>query len=219
MARGDANRLRDERSDTRKRVAMLSDELSLLPRIDYSDPDQMAERCRLARVRCMECDLVPTMGMLAIALDVSISQLTSLADARSKGWHGVRLTEESVEILVKELVMLESIFDNNFENGVYTQPVTGIFAAKNLFGWKDTREVHQESVSVEVTPDQISSRYGAAIPMHVDSNGEAHMLMDGIRANSAAKKAKLLQARLDNGDFEPRKPPKNSGELGLETSD
>ena len=135
-----------------------------------------------------------------------VAGVTALSDARSKGWHGVRLTEESVEILIKELVMLESIFDGNFENGVYSQPVTGIFAAKNLFGWKDTREVHQETVSVEVTPDQISSRYGAAIPTHVDSNGQEHMLMDGIRANSAAKKAKLLQARLDNGDFEPRKP-------------
>lgn len=208
MARGDRNAERIERSETRRRVSELADELDLLPRIDYADPSQMQERCRLHRMRCKERDLVPTVGTLAIALGVSIQQLTNLGNSQTDGWRGRRLTRESVDILQKELVMLEAIFDSNFENGTYANPVTGIFAAKNLFGWKDTRETHEIVAHVEVTPDQIAGRYAEALPMHVDSHGEVHRLMDGQRARSAGRTAGKLRKRIEDGDF-----PEFSGEL------
>ena len=208
MARGDRNAERMERSATRRRVNELADELDLLPRIDYADPSQMQERCRLHRMMCKERDLVPTVGTLAIALGVSIQQLSNLGNAQQDGWRGVRLTSESVDVLQKELVMLEAIFDSNFENGTYANPITGIFAAKNLYGWKDTKETQQVVAHIEVTPEQIAGRYGSSVPLHVDSHGETHRLMDGVRARSAGRTAVKLQKRIDAGDF-----PKFSGEL------
>ncbi len=208
MARGDRNAERIERSEVRRRVAVLVDELSLLPRIDYADPAQMQERCRHHRVRCMEMDLMPTVGTLAVALGVSIAQLRNLSNAQTDGWRGCKLTRESVDVLQNELVMLECSFDSNFENGAYANPVTGIFASKNLFGWKDTRETHEIVAHVEVTPEQIAGRYVEALPMHVDSHGEVHELQDGQRARSAGNMAGKLRRRIDAGDF-----PKFSGEL------
>lgn len=207
MARGDRNAERVERSATRRRVAELIDELDRMPRIDYADPQQMAERCRLHRVRCMEMDLMPTIGTMAVALGVSMSQLSHLARAQQHGWHGRRLTRESAEVLERELLMLESSFDSNFENGSYANPVTGIFAAKNLFGWKDSRETHEIVAHVEVTPEQIAGRYMDAIPSHVNENGQVHQLQDGQRARSAGLHAARLRERIDNGDF-----PEFSGE-------
>lgn len=215
MARGDRNAERMERSEVRRRVAELIDELSLLPRPDYADPESMAERCRLHRTRCMEMDLMPTVGTLAVALGVSIAQMQSLADARSNGWYGRRLSAESADVLQKELFMLECSFNSNFENGAYANPVTGIFAAKNLYGWKDTRETHEVVAHVEITPDQIAERYHAAIPMHVDPQGEVHMLQDGVRARSAARKSQKIRSRIASGDFPeaceipPQKNPAN----------
>ena len=208
MARGDRNAERMERSEVRRRVATLIDELSLLDRIDYADPRQMSERCRHHRVRCMEMDLMPTVGTLAVALGVSIAQLRNLSNAQQDGFRGARLSRESVEVLQNELVMLESSFDANFENGAYANPVTGIFAAKNLFGWKDTRETHEIVAHVEVTPEQIAGRYAEALPMHVDSHGEVHGLQDAQRARSAGNIAGKLRKRIDDGDF-----PEFSGEL------
>lgn len=208
MARGDKLAERREREDVKRRVSRLSDELSELPRIDYANPEQMRDRCKLHRAMCEEAALMPTIGTLAISLDVSIAQVTSLSDARSNGWHGVKLSQESVEVLEKELVMIESIFDSNFENGAYANPVTGIFAAKNLFGWKDTKESQQVVAHIEVTPDQIAGRYAGSLPMHVDYHGEVRQLQDGQRARSAGRLGAKLRKRIDAGDF-----PKFSGEL------
>lgn len=208
MARGDRLAERREREDVKRRVSRLSDELSELPRIDYGDPGQVRERCKLHRAMCEDRSLMPTIGTLAIALDVSISQVTHLANAQQSGWHGCRLTQESAEVLEKELVMIESIFDSNFENGAYANPVTGIFAAKNLFGWKDSKETQQVVAHIELTPEQIAGRYTDALPMHVDYHGEVHQLQDAQRARSAGRLGAKIGKRIDAGDF-----PKFSGEL------
>lgn len=144
---------------------------------------------------------MPTVGTLAVALGVSMAQLTNLANAQQSGWYGTRLTKDSVMVLEKELFMLECLFDANFENGSYSNPVTGIFAAKNLYGWRDTREVHQQTVTVEVTPEQIAARYQQAIPTHTDMNGEVHQLQDGLSARSAGRMSGKLLARAERGEF------------------
>lgn len=108
----------------------------------------------------------------------------------------------TAEILRKNLAKLEGVFNANFENGNYPQPVAGIFAAKNNYGWTDTREVHELVVHAEVTPEQIAERYQTAIPMHVDPQGDVRMLQDGQRAASAATIATSLAGQMERGKFE-----------------
>lgn len=207
MARGDRNAERMERSDMRKQAARLLRIGRDLPMFDIGDPELMAERCTLCLDKCEELGLVPTYGAMAIFLCTSIEHLVKIRNGKFLGWKRMKLTTESAEILQKYLEYIESMFDVNFENGSYAQPVTGIFASKNLHGWKDTREVHQETVSIEITPDQISSRYESALPMHVEpQTGRTRRLMDGISAEGAAKTAAALELRIADGDFEPRKP-------------
>ena len=208
MARsGDRNAERVERSEVRRRVALLIDELDQLPTIDYADPAQMRERCRHHRIRCMEMDLMPTVGTLVVALGISMDQLNNLARGEQSSFGGVKLTRDSANILQKELAMLECAFDANFENGSYANPVTGIFAAKNLYGWKDTRDIQQQSVTIEVTPEQIEARYVEAVPLHVDPQGEVRQLREGVSARATGKKAKRLRARVEGGDFPEYEPP------------
>ena len=202
MARtGDRNAERVERSEIKRRVNELVDELSLLPQIDFADPAQVAERCRHHRLRCKDMGLVPTVGTLVVSLGITMWQLDNFARGEQSTLNGCGLTKESATILQKELAMLEAIFDAHFENGSYANPVVGIFAAKNLFGWKDTKEVRQQVTTVEITPDQIQARYSDAIPLHMDPQGEVHRLMDGSRASGAARKARRIEARIDAGDF------------------
>lgn len=202
MARGDQEAQARERSAMRRRVAELCDALSELPAIDCSDPDQIDERCRLQFRMCMDADVMPTLGTLSIALGCTCDDLRNIGRSHSGRLGRARLTNETAEVLRKNLAKLEGVFNANFENGNYPQPVAGIFAAKNNYGWTDTREVHELVVHAEVTPEQVAERYQAAIPMHVNENGEVHMLQDGQRAVSAAKIATALAGRIEQGDFE-----------------
>lgn len=203
MARGDRNAERMERSEIRKQTAKLLSVGRQLPTFDISDPDLMGERCGMCFEECERLGLVPTYGAMAIFLCTSIEHLLKIRNGELLGWKRMHLSTESAEILQKNLEYLESMFDVNFENGSYAQPVTGIFASKNLHGWKDVREVHTESVSVEITPDQISSRYESALPMHVDEHdGKPKRLMDGISAEAAAKTAAAIEVRISDGDFD-----------------
>ncbi len=203
MARGagDRNAERVERSEMRRLSSALLREARALPLINIADPEQMDERCGLCFERCEELGLVPTYGAMAMFIGTSIDVLLKIRNGALSGWKGMRLSRQSAIVLQKNLELLESIFDVNFENGSYAQPVTGIFASKNLHGWKDTREVHQETVSIEITPEQIAARYQQALPMHVDSHGETHRLQEGYAAEAAAKTALALGTRAGRGEF------------------
>lgn len=203
MARtGDRNAERVERSEIRRLSGELLSLAKSLPPFDIGDPEQMEARCDLCFSECARLGLVPTYGAMAMFVGASIDTLLKIRGGTAGGWHRQRLTLESAFVLQKNLELLESTFDVNFENGSYAQPVTGIFASKNLYGWKDVRETHELVARIEVTAEQIAERYGAALPMHTDPQGELHRLQDGQSAEAAAKTAAALESRIANGDFE-----------------
>ena len=139
-----------------------------------------------------------------MALGCPVSTLRNAQSGGLEGWCGMKLTQESGEVLRKNLAEIEGIFNLNFESGAYPQPVAGIFAAKNNYGWKDTREVHEPVATVEVTPDQIATRYETALPAHVDPQNETHLLADGISANAATKAAVGMEAKLESQRLKPK---------------
>lgn len=204
MARGDREAEKAERSRIRRNTLMARNRFHALPAFDIGDPDLMEERCQLHIDTCMELDVVPTLGSLAMALGCPVSTLRNAQSGGLEGWCGMKLTQESGEVLRKNLAEIEGIFNLNFESGAYPQPVAGIFAAKNNYGWKDTREVHELVATVEVTPDQIATRYEAALPAHENSNGEVHLLADGISANAATKAAVGMEAKLESQRLKPK---------------
>lgn len=208
MARGDRNAERIERADMRRIAAGLLAYAKRLPPFDIANPKLMEERCDLCFETCGEMGLVPTYGAMAMFLGTAIDVLLKVRNGELMGWNRMRLTQESATVLQKNLEVLEAVFDVNFENGSYAQPVTGIFASKNLYGWKDVRETHELVATVEITPDQISERYKLAMPMHRSPDGAFRRLQDGQSAEAAAKTAAALNLRVLNGDF-----PRFSGEL------
>lgn len=197
-----------ERREIRRNALVMRNRFHELPDFDIGNPALMEERCQLHIDTCMELGLMPTLGSLALALGCPVSTLRNAQHGGLEGWCGRKLTQESGEVLRKNLAELEGMFNTAFEGGGYPQPVAGIFAAKNNYGWRDTREVHEVKVVAEVSADELSSRYQSALPAHVDPHGETHLLMDGISANAATVAAIGLQRKLSAG-----KLPKFSGEL------
>ena len=208
MARGDQEAQMRERREIRRNALVMRNRFHELPDFDIGNPALMEERCQLHIDTCMELGLMPTLGSLALALGCPVSTLRNAQTGGLEGWCGMKLTQESGEILRKNLAELEGMFNTAFEAGGYPQPVAGIFAAKNNYGWRDTREVHEVKVVAEISADELASRYRGAIPAHVDPHGETHLLMDGVSANAATKAALGMEGKLSSGKLR-----KFSGEL------
>lgn len=201
MARGDKQAEIEERANIRRAAIAMRNAFHQLPPFDIGDPVAMEERCQLHMDVCMEMAMMPTLGSLAMALGCPVSTLRHAQDGSLEGWCRMKLTKESGEVLRKTLSELEGIFNAAFEGGAYSQPVTGIFAAKNNYGWRDTREVHEIVARVDVQPEQIAARYADALPMHRDPQGEVHRLQEGISARAATKAAVGLEAKLESDDL------------------
>lgn len=201
-AAGDRERGEGERARVRHASYELARRFVQLPPFDIADPQQMWDRCMLILDTCDEVDLMPTLGAFAMGLGTSLDILRRIREGGTMGWRKQRLSAESSEVLANFLMLFEGVFDANFENGAYSQPVAGIFASKNNYGWKDTRETHEVVAHVEVTPEQIAARYQASLPAHQDVNGEVHLLQEGISSSAMARTAEMLRQRADEGRYE-----------------
>lgn len=219
--RPDADGARAERRQVRKRVMDLRDALHGLEKVDLSDPVAVEERWALHYSECARLDLIPTLGSVAIAFGCSVDDIRRVGSGYSKGWGGTRFSPASAEVFIKNLMEMEGIFNANFENGSYANPVTGIFAAKNNYGWVDAREEHVVTMDVTPDPKAIEARYSSALPMHDNGHGKVYRLHDGISTHNASKRAEQLRGRLENGEYgePPYEVPGDDVESGGSAAD
>lgn len=90
-------------------------------------------------------------------IDWSNGKRTSLSE---------RITPESGNVIQKFLKFLEISWESAFSNNGFRSPVTGIFLAKNNFGYKDESTNIVKHENAEVTPDRakLAAKYMAALP-------------------------------------------------------
>lgn len=209
MARRTGDRMAQEAERARVRRASyeLAKALKALPPFDISDPAQMDERCMAILDACEEHGLIPTLGMVAIGLGTNADALRHVREGQMVGWGLERLTRQSAEVLAKNLMMYEGVFGSNFENGAYSQPVTGIFAAKNNYGWRDAREVHEVSVHVEATAEEIAGRYMGALPQHVCVDGSVREPQESRSARAIGRVADGVSEQVEAGRYPEYEPP------------
>lgn len=76
------------------------------------------------------------------------------------------LSPESALILQNVVKMLEVAWESSFQNDGYRNPVTGIFLAKNNFGYKDESSTilkHEDTIEGP-SRKQLQAKYAAALP-------------------------------------------------------
>lgn len=214
--RPDANGARAERKRVHKRVMDLRDALHGLDVVDLADPAAVEARWDLHYSECARLDLMPTLGSVAIAFCCSVDDIRRVANGHSRGWGGTRFTPASADIFAKNLMEMEGIFNANFENGGYANPVTGIFAAKNNYGWVDAREEHVVTMDVTPDPKAIAAKYQSALPMHNNGHGKVYQLQDGISTRNATRRAEQVRGRIEGGAFgdPPYEVPEDEPEDG-----
>lgn len=117
-------------------------ELFNLPRIDLDDADQVHERIGQFFEIYGRYDLKPSISGLALALNgISRNTLWAIAHGAPTGGgkSEVRCPPEVTDEVKKTYSLLESMWISTMDSGK-VNPVTGIFLAKNYYGFQDKQE-------------------------------------------------------------------------------
>ena len=125
-----------------------------LPPIDISDPAQVEERINEYLDYCEDHDKKPGMVELSLWLGVNRDTL--------KSWkRGEFRSATHKQLIERYVTLLESQWTDYMMNNK-VNPASGIFLAKNLFGYKDTQDVVIEPktpLGEETDAKQLEEKY------------------------------------------------------------
>lgn len=139
-------------------------EISRQPPIDTNDPQQVEDRIRWYFDRCATTGTRPGVAGLSLALGVNRSTLWRWRNERTRGKQHQQAAENAYGLL-------EALWEQYMLTGKIN-PVTGIFIAKNNFGYADRQEFEvspkQNALTAGLsTPEEIAARY-AQLPGYDD---------------------------------------------------
>lgn len=142
------------------------DELFSWPMIDVSDPEAMTQRIHDYHELCQRYKSKLLVSGLCLALGTDREEVQRWSKGQNTGF-GKRLSAESALILQRELKLLETAWEFSFQNGGYSQPVAGIFLAKNNFGYKDESGtvIRHESEKDGLSKKELQEKYSKALPV------------------------------------------------------
>ena len=130
-----------------------------MPPIDLHEPEQVQERLSEYFSIHVQADLKPTVAGMAMALGVDRRRLWEIkTNVPDRNRDLPTATRDSIK---KAYDFLETLWENYMNNGKIN-PVSGIFLAKNNFGYQDKTEyvvtpnVHNDS---DYSAEDIRSRY------------------------------------------------------------
>ena len=129
-----------------------------LPKIDFRDPEQLRNRVLEYFSLCAEHDMKP--GVAAVGLAIGLDR-RRLWEIRS-GSKNVAIPQECKDIIHNVYDSLEVLWEGYMANGKIN-PVSGIFLAKNNFGYQDKQEyvVTPNTMSQDTPIDVIEAKYEA----------------------------------------------------------
>ncbi len=136
--------------------------------IDLSDPKAVEDRIDEYFQLCADYNTKPLVSGFCRAIGSSRDEVMSWSKGLSTPL-GQKLSPASSEILMKSLEDLQVLWEFSFQNNGYRNPVTGIFIAKNNFGYQDTTQ----NISVKldasalISPNAIRDKYRNVIPVDV----------------------------------------------------
>ena len=150
-----------EPGDTQKYMGV-SMQLFSLPAIDLHKPELVQERLELYFKIHFDADLKPTVAGMAMALGIDRRRLWEIKSGAKMGGHTtIDLPTATVDSIKKAYDFLETLWENYMHNGKIN-PVSGIFLAKNNFGYQDKTEyvvTPNMNNDSDYSPDDIKSRY------------------------------------------------------------
>ena len=109
-----------------------------LPVVDLKNPEEVRDRVRQYFQMCFDNDFKPTVSSYAAAMGYDRKSLWALLNKREVGgWEN--LPTLTIDYLKRGYDSLEQLWEYYMQNGKIN-PVSGIFLAKNNFGYVDKTE-------------------------------------------------------------------------------
>ena len=141
----------------------LNQELYNLPDIDLRNPDEVLNRLNEYFNIFAKYDTKPTVAAMAMALGMSRQNLYSIVNGNNNGGNGYKnnLPRAVADTIKKAYILLENLHENYMMDGK-VNPVTGIFMAKNHYGYVDKTEhvvTPNQRSEEEYSADEIRERY------------------------------------------------------------
>ena len=103
---------------------------------DLHEPSQVKQRVHDYFQICADNDMKPTVSALALSLGTDRRRLWEIANNTEGQLH---IPDESKVYIKKAYAILDVLWNDYMQNGKIN-PVSGIFLAKNHFGYKDQTE-------------------------------------------------------------------------------
>ena len=130
-----------------------------LPKIDFRDPEQLQARVIEYFSLCAQHDMKP--GVAAVGLAIGLDR-RRLWEIRSGSSRNGTIPQECKDIIHNVYDSLEVLWEGYMANGKIN-PVSGIFLAKNNFGYQDKQEyvVTPNTMSQDTPIDVIEAKYDA----------------------------------------------------------
>lgn len=149
------------------KFTMIGLELMRLPDIDIRNIDEVNQRLDDYFMMMGQKDVKPTVAGMAMALGVSRQSLWAIVNNAPMGGKGnlPNLPADCTDSIKKAYHMMELMWEEYMVHGKIN-PVTGIFLAKNNFGYQDKQEMvltPNTSDTVQ-SPQELEKRYLDALP-------------------------------------------------------
>lgn len=143
-----------------------------LPDIDLSDTEQVENRVKGYLNYCIEGNYKPTVSGLAFVLNkMSRQTLWAIVNDQPTGGAGYSpdVTPEVADCLKNAYQLQEVLWESYLSEGKIN-PVSGIFLAKNNFGYKDQTEhvYRKENLVSEMSNEQLAKRYRDVIDVDAE---------------------------------------------------
>ena len=138
-------------------------QLYKLPSIDIKDPEQVDARLEEYFKIHFENDLKPTVAGMGMALGLDRRRLWEIKTGNFGTQKSLsELPTQTKDSIKKAYDFLETLWENYMHNGKIN-PVSGIFLAKNNFGYQDKQEyvVTPNTLSQDTPVDVIEAKYDA----------------------------------------------------------
>ena len=133
-----------------------------LPSIDLHNPEQVQQRLGEYFTIYANADMKPTVAGMAMALGLDRRRLWEIKTGVSTSNRWVEnLPDETKDSIKKAYDFLETLWENYMHNGKIN-PVSGIFLAKNNFGYQDKVEhviTPNVNNSADYSAEDIRARY------------------------------------------------------------
>ena len=149
------------------KFTMIGLELMRLPEIDIRNIDELNQRLDDYFMLMGERDVKPTVAGMAMALGVHRRTLWAIANDGQMGGKGnlPNLPADCTHSIKKAYHMMELMWEEYMVHGKIN-PVTGIFLAKNNFGYQDKQEMvlTPNTENAAQSPQELERRYLEAVP-------------------------------------------------------